>query len=130
MNDIKFYINDSQRLQNCLSHISNLPLDRGYHVTISNKKPRSLNQNALFHKWCDIIAKELGSSPEEMKTTIKRKVLGMKQIKCPFTGDITYHDYSSAELTKEQFSRLMIETQIIASEYCNGLILPSPDDTY
>lgn len=117
-------------MQNCISHISNLPLNEGFHVTISKKKPRSLNQNALFHKWCDIIAKELGLSPEEMKTTIKRQVLGMKQTQCPFTGDITYHDYSSAKLTKEQFSRLMIETQIIASEYCNGLILPSPDDTY
>jgi hypothetical protein len=127
MSDIKFYIKDSQRMQNCISHISNLPLNEGFHVTISNKKPRSLNQNDLWHKWIDLMAKEAGSSPDDMKIDVKRNILGMKESVNALTGEITYHDYSSAKLTKEQFSRLMIQTQVIASQYY-GLSLPTPED--
>lgn len=127
MNNIKFYINDGQRMQNCIAHISNLPIDKGFHVTISNKKPRSLNQNDLWHKWIDIMAKEAGCFFDDMKRDVKRKVLGMKESVNVLTGEITYHDYSSAKLTKEQFSRLMIQTQVLASDYY-GMILPSPED--
>lgn len=124
---MRFFICDTERLRNCIEFISNLPLDKGYHVTISNKKPRSLNQNALWHKWIGLMASEAGCSDDDMKVDVKRKILGMKESVNSFTGELTYKDYSSADLTKEQFSRLMIQTQVLASEYY-GMTLPSPDE--
>lgn len=124
---MKFIICDTQRLQNCITHISNLPTDKGLAVEIYEiKKKRSLDQNALFHKWVMIIADFCGYSPEGMKTAIKRKILGMNEFTDPLTGEVSYMDYSTAKLTKEQFTNLMTETQVIAGDL--GLILPTPDD--
>lgn len=124
---MKFYICDNIRLQNCLNHISNLPLDKGLAVEIYEaKKKRSLNQNALWHKWVEIIADFCGYSPEGMRTAIKREILGVNEFINPLTGEVSYMDYSTAKLTKKQFTNLMTETQVIAGGY--GIILPTPDD--
>lgn len=126
---MKFIICDSERMQNCIRYISELPYDKNYCVEIyEKKKKRSLNQNDLFHLWVDLMAKEIGTSPADMKEDIKRKILGMREKTNTLTGEITYYDYSTAALTKEQFTRLMTETQILATEYCNGMILPNRDD--
>lgn len=125
---MKFILCDTNRLQNCINHISNLPLDKGLAVEIYEvKKKRTLSQNDLWHAWIDLMAKESGESPDKMKDDVKRKILGRKEDVDFFTGEITYHDYSTTKLTKEQFSRLMIETQVLAIDYF-GLMLPTPDD--
>lgn len=123
---MKFVICDSQRLANCLNHIQGLPLDKGMVVEIKKGK-RSLNQNDLWHKWIDLMAKEAGLSPEDMKVAIKRKVLGMREIIDPLTGEITYTDWQSSTMDKGQFADLMTQTEILAMEYY-GMTLPSKDD--
>lgn len=123
---MKFVICDSQRLANCLNHIQGLPLDKGMVVEIKKGK-RSLNQNDLWHKWIDMMAKEAGLSPEDMKVAVKRKILGMREIIDPLTGEITYTDWQSSTMDKCQFSELMTHTQIIAGEFY-GMTLPSPND--
>lgn len=122
---MRFIICDSERLANCLNHISNLPLDGDFVVEIS-KKRRSLNQNALFHKWIGIIADHCGYGTDEMKSIIKEKALGKKEVTDPFTGEIKEIEISSASLDKAQFSKLMNETQLIAMNL--GLTLPSPEE--
>lgn len=122
---MRFIICDSQRLQNCVNHISNLPLDADFVVEIK-KRPRTIPQNKLFHKWITIIADHCGYDADTMKSIIKEKALGKKEVTNPFTEEITEVEISSASLDKEQFSRLMNETQMIALNF--GLTLPSPED--
>lgn len=124
---MKYYLNDAGKIENCIEFIRGLPTGKGFHVTISDKKPRSLGQNDLWHKWIDEMAKASGSEPAQMKIDVKREILGMKEVINTLTGEISYHDYSSAKLNKEQFSRLMIQTQVIAAEYY-GLQLPTLED--
>lgn len=125
---MKFTIYNNEQISKAIKYISELPLDKRFIVDIYEaKKKRGLSQNNLWHKWIDLMAKEAGCSPSDMKVDVKRQILGMKESINLFTGEVTYKDYSSADLTKEQFSRLMIQTQVLASEYY-GMTLPSPDE--
>jgi len=63
---------DDQRIENCIAEIRR---SKGKRVVISDPK-RSLDQNALMHSLIDIIAKELGNKPEELKLTLKVRWLG------------------------------------------------------
>ena len=125
---MKFTIYNNEQISKAIKYISELPLDKRFIVDIyETKKKRSLSQNDLWHLWIDRMAKEAGETPKKMKRDVKRRILGMKEDVNVFTGEITYDEYSSADLTKEQFSRLMIQTQVLASEYY-GMTLPSPDE--
>lgn len=122
---MRFIICDTERLKNCLTHISSLPLDGEFAVEIVRRK-RTIPQNNLWHKWIDIIADYCGTSAENMKDVIKEMVLGREEFINPITGEIKGRLKSSAELDKEDFSKLMLQTQVIAAD-C-GIILPSPED--
>lgn len=123
---MRFNIIDTQRMENCINYIQGLPIEKKYVVEIRPAK-RSLPQNDLWHKWIDMMAEEAGMSPEDMKIAIKRKVIGMREIINPLTGEVAYTDWQSSTMNKEQFSQLMTSTMILASEYY-GMTLPSPDD--
>jgi len=123
---MRFVICDAQRLQNCISHIQGLPLDKKFVVEIKPAK-RSNDQNALWHKWIDLMAQEAGMNADDMKIAVKRKILGMRESIDPLTGEITYSDWQSSTMDKGQFSRLMTDTHFLAIEYY-GMTLPSPDD--
>lgn len=120
---MQFHLIDEMRLQNCISYISNVALNKGYVVTIK-QGARSLNQNDLWHKWIDMMAEEQGTSPEDMKIAIKRQVLGMREI-VGLDGQISYADYATSALNKDEFSKLMVNTEVIAKEYL-GMTLPTP----
>ncbi|OAV65586.1 hypothetical protein Barb6XT_02345 [Bacteroidales bacterium Barb6XT] len=48
---------------------------------------RTLNQNALFHKWMTILAGEFGyTSMDDCKRDVKRKILGQIDFENKFTG--------------------------------------------
>ncbi len=74
-----------------------------------------------------MMAKYAGNTPEDMKVAIKRKILGMRESIDPLTGEITYSDWQSSTMDKDQFSELMTHTQIIAGEIY-GMTLPSHND--
>lgn len=127
---MQFYIHNNDILRNCIKHIQSLPLNGKFVISIQEKKnKRSLNQNDLWHAWVDLIAKEAGYSPKDMKDILKENILGMREIINPFTGNVKKVHYETKKLTKEQFSRLMTETQVRAFEYYS-LTLPSPDGGY
>lgn len=110
--------------QKCIDYT--ISLDKPTEVRFYEyKSKRSLNQNALWHKWCDYMGKEMGYSPAEMKTALKREILGVEEIVNPLTGEVITKDYSTASLNTEQFSLLMTETQRIANEY--EIFLPNYD---
>ncbi len=124
---MKFIICDTIRLQNCINHIGNLPLGK-YTVEIyETKKKRTNPQSNLWHKWVDMMSNESGNSPAREKDIIKREILGMGEHVDKRTGELSYYDYHTAELTKEQFTRLMTHTQILAMEYY-GMTLPTSED--
>lgn len=73
--------------------ISTLDLNKPWVVTIKRYK-RSLNQNALFHKWVDQIACHTGHTNEETKDQLKFMFLPPTSI-TEFKGVITEHRHTS-----------------------------------
>lgn len=122
---MRFVICDAQRLANCIAHIQGLPVDKKFVVEITKGK-RSVDQNSLWHKWIQLMADEAGMSLEDMKIAIKRKILGMREMVDPLTGEVSLTDWQSSTMDKEQFSRLMTQTQVLAMEYY-GMTLPSEE---
>lgn len=112
---MKFVVNRESVRDNVIKAILALDIKKSMVVEIKAKK-RSLDQNALWHKWIDIMALELGYMPEEMKIVIKRATLGQREIINFITGEIDTVDYSSAALDKQQFSNLMLKTSVIAAQ--------------
>jgi hypothetical protein len=84
---------------------------------------RSSSQNAYWHKLMDIIADYTGDDPENIKIRIKYSVLPLREVR---VGDkIHMHPISSAELSKEDFSRLIEAT--LQMGMMLGLHMPSAD---
>lgn len=84
------------------------------------KKPRSLNQNALYWEWLGIIADELGYTADEMHTTFKARLLVDRSGKIPVVR-------STTTLSTTEMATYMSHVERIASEL--NIILPRPDDT-
>ena len=85
---------------------------------------RSIEQNALYWKWVDIISKELGYHQQEMNMLIKYKFLKKETIN--EHGSVTIDLKSTATLTKEEFSKLMNDVLFWANDTFN-INLPSND---
>jgi len=122
---MRFFLHKEQIRKNAIDYINGLDLSSPWTIEIK-KGRRSLNQNDLWHKWIDIMADHSGDTPENMKTAVKREILGMQELVSPLTGEIYYVDYETHKMTKDQFSKLMTQTIVLASEYY-GLSLPSMD---
>jgi len=122
---MNFIIEDTPRLQNCLNHIANLDPDKKWSVLIEEWKPnRRRAQENLWHKWVSIIAREKGYSPEEMKHLIKLEVFGATEFENKRTGETCYRVQSTAELSVEEYSHLINETERLAGD----IVLPHPGD--
>lgn len=79
------------------------------------KKGRTLNQNALFHVWVQVIADHTGyTSLENCKRDIKRALLGTKEEASRFTGEVQQVDYKTSEMSKEELSSFMDKMKIWA----------------
>ena len=85
---------------------------------------RSIEQNALYWKWVDIIAKELGYQKEQMNLLIKYKFLQRETVN--EHGSVTIDLKSTATLTKEEFSKFMNDVFFWANDTFN-INLPSND---
>lgn len=119
-----FVVKNEAVRQNLINEISQLDLSKGMIVDISDKK-RTLPQNALWHKWIGILANECGYTPKDMKTTIKRSVLGKEDCMNFMTGEVTQSDIDTHTLKTKAFTSLMEETQRVADTM--GIILPTPN---
>ncbi|MAG24675.1 hypothetical protein CMI47_03760 [Candidatus Pacearchaeota archaeon] len=68
--------------EKALRMLSCMTLDGKAWAFSLKRKPRkrSLQQNALYHKWAGIIAADLGNSHDEMTTILRQKFLAPKVI--------------------------------------------------
>lgn len=102
-------------------------LDRikeGTQITIEIKrvsKNRSLAQNRLYWLWMNIIADELGYSPDELHDSYKALFLTDRTMKIPLVR-------STTKLTDKQFITYLELIRINAGDL--GIILPTNLDQY
>lgn len=61
---------------------------------------RNLDQNALFHLWMRVLADELGyPSLEDVKRDVKRHILGVNEVVNRLTGELTFEDFKTSNMT-------------------------------
>lgn len=89
-------------------------ISSGKTIELSEKrKARTLNQNALFHLWVQVIADHAGyTSFENCKRDIKRTLLGTKEEANQFTGEIQQVDYKTSEMSTSELSSFMDKMKI------------------
>ena len=113
------------------------------------KKNRSLEQNALYHKWKSIIAEELGYTTEELHGIIKDKwvvvilerddedfrdqiilarelYLAGKKDEAIRLAELMKKRVSTTWLNTKQFAEMMNNLELFASEH--GIELPQPPE--
>ena len=86
---VKF--NDKHEAEKKMPNLIKQILDWDYSKPIAIKllpytNPRSLNQNALFHKWCEQMSKHFiekvpNATKENMKLMMKQRFLGVEDVK-------------------------------------------------
>lgn len=108
--------------------ISALDLSKKWAVTVKKYvKPRSNSQNALFHKWCSVIADEVGDDIESVKHDLKCMFLGTSEHVSKITGEITQRPKHTSDLNTAEFADLMNKIEAFANSQL-GIALPSPLD--
>lgn len=123
--DMRYLLTGEARKLDCIEHIKKIQTYPLIEVTIKeHKKNRSRAQNDTFHWWCDIIAKDIGTTQEYIKDSLKLKVLGTERR--TVDGVELTEIRSSAKLEKAEFCRLMNATELLAHEL--NITLPYPDD--
>ena len=87
-----------------------------YEITVKKwRKKRSLDQNALYWMWLQIIAKDLGYDTEELHSSFKSMFLTDRSKKIPLVRSTTV-------LNKLEFAQYLKSIERQASEL--GIILP------
>ena len=97
----------------------------GEFIEVSMKrKQRTLNQNALFHLWIQVIADHAGyTSLEDCKRDVKRALLGMREDMNKITGETQMVDYQTSSMTTSELSSLMDKMKVWAQTVL-GCFLP------
>lgn len=88
------------------------------------KKHRSLNQNALMHKWFGIIADEIGDDRESVKHDYKMMFLGKIERVSHVTGEVMMEPRSTSDLSAAECSEFMNKVQAHATSQL-GILLPA-----
>ena len=97
-----------------------------YTITIAREDdPRTIPQNKLMWMWFGLIAKDSGSSRQEVHDYFCQKYLDK-----PVTlfGNTVPGHQETKKLTKEQMSYFLEQIQAEAAR--EGMILPNPEDQY
>lgn len=125
-----FSLRNKQDAMRCVAYITSLTLmGKRWTVKVEEYKPkRSLAQNRLFHAWIGEWAKIRGENPERLKILIKDH-LGMYQYEThPKTGETIAAMRSTSDLTVEEFTGLIHQTEILAAQ--QGIILERGEDYF
>lgn len=112
---------------NCLTHISHLDPGKTWDVVITQHvNSKTAEQRGWFHKLCQIWGAEAGLTLGEMKTIIKGKYFGLKEVE--FMGmTVVMPDGHTESLGWKHYSGLIELTYQMAAEA--GVLLP-PADPY
>jgi hypothetical protein len=113
-----------------LEHLRTLNLEREWTVEIKRKvKKRSLSQNALFHKWVDCIAKEVGYEvwdTDRMKEELKLVCQCPSSTYIGLDGTVRTERSTSKANTADMAEFMTRVERFAASEL--GIMLPNPED--
>lgn len=105
--------------------IEKLPIDKPYQIEIKPfKRKRSLNQNALFHKWVNILAEHTGYSDFEIKEYLKIKFLQPTFMQVRDRSIVSRH---TSKLNTQEMSEFMSKVQAFAIVDLD-VQLPTPQD--
>ncbi len=97
-------------------------------VTMQSKtEKRSLDQNALYFKWCHIIADETGNDKDDIHEFLKMKFLGFKHIRVKPEHLGTMVPISTKIQSVKSMAEYMQKIQAWAATDLN-IMLPVPDD--
>jgi len=126
---MKANIHTKEQLSRVLGHIQASELPLTVEVT-KYKQRRSLNQNALFHKWMEVVSIRYGEStgnyysPEMWKIFFKELFLGYET--CVINGTEVRRLKSTADCDTKQKSEFMEKID----HYCGSefhIFLPTPN---
>lgn len=122
-----FTITSEQTRQDVLAHIAALDLDKPHKVTVKKQGvKRTLSQSALLHMWFDVIAKDTGDSPEDVKDALCERFLGLRER--IILGQRVMVRKSTADLEKPEMTGLMEQVYALAVEF--NIYLPVPEDMH
>jgi len=88
------------------------------------KEKRSLNANALYWQWLNIIAQEIGDDVESLHYAFKGKFLGWQIIETKFSKSKI--PKSSRKLNVREFYNYMLQVEIFAKDFLIIDKLPQP----
>lgn len=118
---------DFVSVRSFLSDLKDFKHGKRVWVTVEDYSPkRSLEQNALFHLWCDEISRESGQDLEDVKSTLKTMFAqyplldkdGEEQFN-PSTGEKLMFVKDTSAMNKAEMAALMEKTQLFALEFWN-----------
>ena len=108
--------------------LQSLNLEHKWAVTIEKRKDkRSLDQNALLHRWFDIIGNELGDDPRSVKQDFKQMFAPRVRRSSHVTGGTKDDPMDTSDMDVTQFRDFMDRVdRFCASEL--GIVLPATHD--
>ena len=121
-----YIVRDEYMRERVADLIRQLSLDKAWQVTVEpHRARRSINQNALYHKWCGIIAAHTGHSHDEIHEYLKAEFLPPRTVE--IGGKQRQVRPSTTTLKIDEMSAYMTQVQAWAGTTL-GLILPVPED--
>lgn len=121
-----FILRDEAVRARAIGFISGLDMKTVWQVTIAPyRKNRSLNQNALYHRWIGLIAHETGNGHDDTHEAMKAMFLPPKFLT---VGERTVEiRRSTTKLNTKEMHEFMTQVEAwSASEL--GIVLPRPED--
>jgi len=120
------HIYNEQSWRVVLKLINALNLEHEWDITIErHKKKRSLGQNALMHKYFEIIADETGNSAPDIKEAYRDMFLG--KVPVVLGTEERLAGRSTTALTTKEMSEFLEKILAHAGSEL-GIVLPLPDD--
>lgn len=132
---MRFILNSSEVVKNCISALTQVNTDKPMIVTIKEyKKNRSNSQNNLYWEWLTIISKDTGFTKEELHDRLRLQFLGTTEREVNYKIDgkvqkVTLKEIkSTTELNTKEFTDYL--EKIEATAGIMDIILPHPQDYY
>ena len=119
-------VRDERSRSIAIELIGKLNLSKAWEVVIRPRKSkRSLDQNALYHKWVSIVADETGNTHDAIHEWAKAQFLPPRL--ATVGGVVKEYRPSTTKLTVAEMSDYMTRFSAWAATDL-GLALPHPDD--
>ena len=123
---VPFIVADERGRQRAIAVLGTLSLDKPWSVLIEPyKRSRTLNQNALYHKWVGIIADDTGNSHDAVHEALKQEFLPPRTVE--MGGKVRQYRPSTTALTSDEMAAYMNHVYAWAGSEL-GIILPVPED--